>query len=80
MRWGFRFSFSDFSDFLLNYHHHLIFFYQNGSIINDTSKMSPVKPGSVSATKEKLAATIGRMPMGPSSTSTAGDAVCDKVG
>ncbi|KAM3182537.1 hypothetical protein ACTXT7_012168 [Hymenolepis weldensis] len=32
---------------------------------NDSSKTSSIKPGSVSATKEKLAATINRLPMAP---------------
>ncbi|VDO04112.1 unnamed protein product [Rodentolepis nana] len=36
---------------------------------NDSSKTSTIKPGSVSATKEKLAATIGRLGMPPGSSS-----------
>ncbi|VUZ44697.1 unnamed protein product [Hymenolepis diminuta] len=34
-------------------------------ISHDSSKTSSIKPGSVSATKEKLAATINRLPMAP---------------
>eukprot|EP00108_Taenia_solium_P005188 TsM_000247400 transcript=TsM_000247400 gene=TsM_000247400 len=43
---------------------------ENTASTNDLSTMPEVKPGLISATKEKLAATIGRLPTGPPPAST----------
>ncbi|VDM30728.1 unnamed protein product [Hydatigera taeniaeformis] len=51
---------------------------ENTATSNDSSALPELKPGLISATKEKLAATIGRLPTGPA-PAAATDAAVEKV-